>query len=49
VGIVLKSGNLRGGEMAQQVKVFYAEPGYLSSIPGTHMMEGEKRLLQIVL
>jgi hypothetical protein len=34
--------NLLGdGEMAQQVKVRAIKPGYLSSIPGTHMAEGE--------
>lgn len=34
-----------GGEMAQWVKVFAKEPDNPSSIPRTHMMKGENRLL----
>lgn len=36
-------------ERAQQEKGLAAKPGYLSSIPRTHMVEGENRLSQVVL
>lgn len=32
----------KGTEMAQRVEALSAKPGDLSSIPRTHMMEGEK-------
>lgn len=38
--LVLKEGNV-AGEMAQQVNAFASKPGDLSSIPGTHKVEGE--------
>lgn len=36
-------------EMAHQVKVPATKPDEPSLTPGTHLVEGEKRLLQIVL
>lgn len=36
-------------EMAQGIEALAAKPGDLSSIPRTHMVEGEKCLLQVVL
>lgn len=33
------------GEMIQWVKVFVIETGSLSSIPGSHTLEGENQLL----
>lgn len=35
--------------MVQQVKALAAEPGNLSSNPGTHVVEGEAGLLTTVL
>ena len=35
--------------MAQWMRVLTTKPGNLSSIPRTHMVEGENRLLQVVL
>lgn len=34
--------------MAQYARVLAAEPDNLSSIPGTHVMEGEYQLLKVV-
>jgi hypothetical protein len=36
-------------KMAQQIKVLAAKPDNLSSIPGTHNVEGENRLYKVVL
>ena len=37
------------GEMAQRVKTLADVSQDLSSIPGTHMVEGERKLLQVVI
>ena len=45
----LKTETFRAGKMAQWMRVLTTKPGNLSSIPRTHMVEGENRLLQVVL
>ena len=40
---------LKGGETAQWVKGLAAKSDDLSSILGTHKVEGESQLLQVVL
>lgn len=35
--------------IAQQVKVLTTEPDKLNSVPGTHVVEGQKQLLRVVL
>lgn len=42
----MKNKNLVG-EVAEEVKALAANSDDLSSIPGVHMAEGEKRVLQI--
>jgi hypothetical protein len=39
---------LGAGNMAQLLKVLAAKLGDLSSVLGSHMVEGEKQLLQVV-
>lgn len=41
--------NLGTSKMAEREKVLVAKCDDLSSIPGTHVMEGENQLLQSVL
>lgn len=41
--------NLRAYEVADQVKVLAAEPDHMSSIPGTHMVQGEKQLPRVCM
>lgn len=39
---------LRANKVTQWVMALAAKPEDLSSIPGTHMLEGEKEILQVV-
>lgn len=45
---LLKNGGVGTFEVAQWVKAFAVEPNDLSSIPGTHMVDGEDHLPQAV-
>lgn len=42
------NGNEREGKVAQQVKALTAKPGDQGSVPGTHLEEGENRLVLLV-
>lgn len=39
----------KASEMAQWAEALAAMPGDLCSIPGSHMVEGEKQFLQVVI
>ena len=41
--------DMEAGEMSQWVKVLAAEKDNLSSVPRTHVVEGENRFLQVFL
>lgn len=42
-------GRLRASKIAKQVEVLVTKPKDLCLIPGTHVVEGKKQLVQVVL
>ena len=47
--MLLVRNTLRTFKIAQQIKVLAKKPGDLSLIPGTHIVEGENQLHQVIL